>query len=138
MQIGAVAKRCGLSVDAIRFYERNSLLPYPPRTQGGFRQYDESDFETLGFIRRAQGLGFTLKEVRELLELRGSRLQPCAPVRRLLEQKLFQVHRKLADLEELEHELRLALRSCSREMRKRSAHCPLLTKTSPREPGSAK
>ena len=53
MQIGNIAKKVGLSVDAIRFYERNSLLPRAPRTQGGFRTYGESDVETLGFIRRA-------------------------------------------------------------------------------------
>src|SRR5258708_950924 len=57
MQIGAIGKRIGLSVDAIRFYERHALLPQPPRTEGGFRQYDESDVETLGFIRRVQDLG---------------------------------------------------------------------------------
>jgi DNA-binding transcriptional MerR regulator len=57
MQIGTVAKKVGLSVDAIRFYERNALLPRAPRTEGGFRQYGEGDIETLGFIRRAQGLG---------------------------------------------------------------------------------
>src|SRR5439155_15914887 len=85
MQIGAVGKRVGLSVDAIRFYERNALLPRPPRTQGGFRQYSEDDVETLGFIGRAQNIGFTLREVQDLLELRRSRLQPCAPVRRRLE-----------------------------------------------------
>lgn len=91
MQIGAVAKRIGLSVDAIRFYERNSLLSRPPRTQGGFRQYAESDVETLAFIRRVQGLGFKLREIRGLLGLRGSRLQPCAPVRRRLQEKLADV-----------------------------------------------
>ena len=79
MQIGKVGKRVGLSVDAIRFYERNALLPRPPRTQGGFRQFDESDVETLGFIRRVQNLGFTLREIRDLLELRRTRLRPCAP-----------------------------------------------------------
>jgi DNA-binding transcriptional MerR regulator len=67
MQIGTVAKKVGLSVDAIRFHERNALLPRAPRTEGGFRQYGEGDIEMLGFIRRAQGLGFTLDEVRELL-----------------------------------------------------------------------
>jgi len=138
MQIGTVAKKIGLSVDAIRFYYRNSIIRRPPRTQGGFRQYGESDFETLGFIRRVQGLGFTLNEVRELLELRRSRLRPCAPVRCRLEQKLFQVRRKLTELEKLKHELRLALRSCNREMRKRSAHCPLLKETNQRRPESAK
>jgi MerR family transcriptional regulator, copper efflux regulator len=138
MQIGTVAKRIGLSVDAIRFYERNSLLPRPPRTQGGFRQYAENDVETLAFIRRVQGLGFKLSEIRGLLNLRGSRLQPCAPVRRRLEEKLVDVQRKLADLQKLEHELRVALRSCNRELRKRPAHCPILREKSNSRPGSAK
>jgi DNA-binding transcriptional MerR regulator len=129
MQIGTIAKKIGLSVDAIRFYERNYLLPRPPRTEGGFRKYGESDVETLEFIRQVQGLGFTLNEVRELLELRRSRLQPCSPVRRRLEQKVGDVRQKLADLQKLERELRTALRSCMKEMRKRSAHCPLLTET---------
>ncbi len=126
MQIGTVAKRIGLSADAIRFYERKALLPSPPRTSGGFRRYEESDVEMLRFIRRGQALGFTLGEVRELLELRNSRLQPCAPVRLRLEQKLLEVRGKLADLERLERELRSVLRACNREIRKRSAHCPLL------------
>src|SRR5215467_8190848 len=129
MQIGAVAKRIGLSVDAIRFYERNSLLPRQPRTQGGFRQYAESDVETLAFIRRVQGLGFKLSEIRGLLRLRGNRLQPCAPVRRRLQEKLADVHQKLSDLRHLEHELRLAFRSCNKELHKRNAHCPILRDT---------
>ena len=132
MQIGTVAKKVGVSVDAIRFYERRSLLPRPSRTQGGFRQYGEGDVDTIGFIRIAQDLGFALKEVRELLDLRRSRLQPCAPVRRRLEQKLADVRRKLSDLEKLEKELRSALRSCNKEIRKRSAHCPLLSGTDSR------
>ena len=138
MQIGIVGKRVGLSVDAIRFYERNALLPPPPRTQGGFRQYSENDVETLNFIGRVQNLGFTLKEVRELLELRQSRLQPCAPVRRCLDEKLADVQQKVSDLQKLEHELRLALRSCNKELRKRSAHCPILREKSNSRPGSAK
>ena len=135
MQIGAVGKRVGLSVDAIRFYERNALLPRAPRTLGGFRQYSESDVETLNFIGRVQHLGFSLKEVRDLLDLRRSRLQPCAPVRRRLEEKLSDVERKVSDLQKLEHELRLALRSCKKEMRKRSAHCPILSRKSNSGPG---
>ena len=128
MQIGVIAKKTGLSVDAVRFYERNSLLPSPSRTPGGFRQYSDNDVETLEFIRSAQGLGFTLREIHELLELRGNRLQPCAPVRRQLEQKLSQVRQKLADMKKLEHGLRLARRKCNQQIRRRSGHCPLLTK----------
>jgi DNA-binding transcriptional MerR regulator len=138
MQIGVVAKKVGLSVDAIRFYERNALLPRAARTEGGFRQYVDGDIETLGFIRRVQGLGFTLDEVRELLGLRHSRMQPCAPVRRRLEQKLSSVRVKLADLQKLEHELRLALHGCNKEMRKRSAHCPLLREVKPKKPENTK
>jgi DNA-binding transcriptional MerR regulator len=126
MQIGVVAKQVGMSVDAIRFYERNALLPKAARTLGGFRQYGEKDLETLAFIRRVQGLGFKLREIRGLLNLRGSRMQPCAPVRRRLEEKLADVRKKLTDLKKLEQELRLALHSCDRELRNRDVHCPIL------------
>lgn len=136
MQIGLVAKRIGLSVDAIRFYERNGLLPRPPRTEGGFRRYGENDMETLAFVRRVQGLGFKLSEIRGLLCLRGNRLQPCAPVQRRLQEKLADVQQKLSDLRKLEHELRLALRSCHRELRKREAHCPILREKNLRELGN--
>ena len=132
MQIGAVAKKVGLSVDAIRFYERNALLPHPPRTEGGFRQYAEKDIETLAFIRRVQGLGFKLSEIRALLRLRGNRVQPCAPVRRRLQRKLADVQQKRADLAKLEHELRLALRTCDNELRKQGTHCPVLMGGRPR------
>jgi MerR family transcriptional regulator, copper efflux regulator len=129
MHIGSVAKKMGLTPDAIRFYERNALLPRAPRTPGGFRQYGDADVEALGFIRQVQGLGFTLKEVREFLELRRNRLQPCAPVGRRLEKKLLQVRRKLHDLQKLEHELQMAFRTCKKEVRKRNAPCPLLRGT---------
>ena len=131
MQIGIVAKRIGLSVDAIRFYERNGLLPRPPRTEGGFRRYGENDVETLAFVRRVQCLGFKLSEIRGLLRLRGNRVQPCAPVQRRLQEKLADVQRRLSDLHKLEHELRLALRSCNKELRKRDAHCPILSESNP-------
>src|SRR5246500_3573719 len=137
MQIGIVAKKIGLSVDAIRFYERNSLLPRAARTQGGFRRYGDKDVETLAFIRRVQGLGFKLSEIRSLLNLRGSSFQPCAPVRRRLQAKLADVRKKLADLQRLEHELRLALRSCNKALRDQPAHCPILRERNVRKPESA-
>ncbi len=126
MHIGGVAKRIGLTPDAIRFYERTALLPRPSRTAGGFRQYADADVETLRFIRQAQSLGFTLKEVRDLLALRGSHLQPCAPVCLRLQKKLLQVSRKLSDLQTLQHELQTALRACKKELHRKNARCPLL------------
>lgn len=136
MQIGTVAKKVGVSVDAVRFYERNGLLPRPPRTEGGFRRYAECDIETLAFVRRVQGLGFKLREIRGLLRLRGNRLQPCAPVKRRLEEKLADVKTKLSHLQRLQHELRLALRSCNQELHKRNAHCPILRDRDLRSTGS--
>src|SRR5215470_17547203 len=112
MHIGSVAKKMGLTPDAIRFYERNSLLPRASRTQGGFRQYGETDIETLTFIRRAQSLGFKLREIRSLLDLRRGRVRPCAQVRGRLQTKLDDVRTKLADLKQLERELLAALHSC--------------------------
>jgi DNA-binding transcriptional MerR regulator len=137
MHIGKVAKKTGLTRDAIRFYERNALLPRPLRTAGGFRQYADADVETLAFIPQVQGLGFTLKEVHELLELRRSRLQPCAPVRRRLEQKLSQLRAKLKNLQNLEHELRAALRACNRKLRNKSMRCPLLSGSGGQKPARA-
>jgi DNA-binding transcriptional MerR regulator len=138
MHIGGVAKRIGLTPDAIRFYERSALLPRPTRTAGGFRQYTENDIETLEFIRRAQSLGFTLREVAELLELRRRQLQPCAPVRRRLEHKLVQVRRKMANLRTLERELKVALRDCNPGLRGHSARCPLLSRSTWHKPEKAK
>jgi MerR family mercuric resistance operon transcriptional regulator len=126
MHIGSVAKRIGVTTDAIRFYERNALLRRPPRSAGGFRQYGEGDIETLAFIRRVQTLGFKLSEIRGLLSLRASRLQPCEPVRTRIQAKLADVRRKFADLRKLERELRAALRSCDQALRRPSPHCPIL------------
>jgi len=91
MQIGIVAKKIGLSVDAIRFYERNALVPHASRTAGGFRRFGESEIETLPFIRRVQGLGFARRgpgipgaetEPRAAMcsgtEATGTKAQPCA------------------------------------------------------------
>jgi MerR family copper efflux transcriptional regulator len=138
MQIGLVAKKIGLSVDAIRFYERSELLPCPPRSEGGFRQYEETDVETLAFIRRVQGLGFKLSEIRALLDLRRDRLQPCAPVRKRLEEKLADVQHKLANLRKLKHDLKSALKICDTELSKKKAHCPILSDTSLRKPRATK
>jgi DNA-binding transcriptional MerR regulator len=126
MYIGSMAKKVGLSPDAIRFYERKNLLPGPPRTLGGFREYAEMHIETLEFIRRVQGLGFTLREIRELLDLRR-RSRPCAMVHRRLQQKLLDVRRKREALRILENELYAAVRGCEKQLHKRSKRCPLLS-----------
>lgn len=126
MHIGGVAKRAGVSVDAIRFYERCGILAKPPRTEGGFRVYFPEDVTTIRFLRRTQALGFSLPQIRELLSLGQSSHRPCAPVRDRLRRKLADVRAKIRELHQLERSLRGALRRCERQLRKHSLCCPLL------------
>ncbi|MGH9730887.1 MAG: MerR family DNA-binding protein [Candidatus Acidiferrales bacterium] len=126
MFIGRVAKRVGLSVDAIRFYERHEILTRARRSEGGFRLYTDQDVEALLFVRRAQRLGFSLPQIRELFALSGKRGRACAAVRERLQRKLSDVRAKLRELKHLDGELRIALRHCERELRKRASHCPLI------------
>jgi DNA-binding transcriptional MerR regulator len=97
-KIGTVAKRTGLSIDAIRFYEKEGLLKTPLRSEGGFRLFQEKDIEDLHLIRNRQTLGFSLDEIRDLLSLRSRISTPCAEVQKLLERKLIAVQRKIAEL----------------------------------------
>jgi len=130
MQIGEVAKRTSLTVDAIRFYEKRKLLPKPPRSAGRFRLYGDSTVERLHFIQQMQGLGFSLREVGELIQLRERRVDACESVRELLNTKLTDVRAKLQDLRHLEQELETDLRKCNSELNHRRRHaacaCPVL------------
>lgn len=124
MQIGEVAKLTTLTVDAIRFYERRALLPKVPRTAGRFRLYTDDDVVRLSFVKQMQGLGFSLREIRQLLDLRERRLDACDEVRDLVKMKLEKVRSKIRELEQLERELASDLRKCNRELKHRESHAP--------------
>jgi DNA-binding transcriptional MerR regulator len=124
MQIGEVAKLTALTIDAIRFYERRSLLPKAARTAGRFRLYTNSDVERLDFIKTMQDLGFSLQEIKQLLELRERRLDACDEVSGLLKAKLISVRSKITELQKLETELAADLRKCGRELKHRARHAP--------------
>jgi MerR family transcriptional regulator, mercuric resistance operon regulatory protein len=130
MRIGAVAKRTALTVDAIRFYERRKLLPKADRSVGRFRLYTEGTVERLRFIQQMQELGFSLREVGELIQLRERKVEACESVRQLLTEKLVDVRAKMRELRRLERELEADFRKCSRELnhRRRGAPspCPVL------------
>ena len=134
LQIGDVARLTTLSVDAIRFYERSCLLPQAPRTAGRFRLYAQQDVARLGFIKQMQGLGFSLREVRQLLDLREHSMESCPEVRNLLRTKLENVRSKIQGLKQLEEHLMLDLRKCNGELKARRIRapkgCPVLIKGS--------
>jgi DNA-binding transcriptional MerR regulator len=133
IQIGEAAERAALSIDAIRFYERRALLPKAPRTNGRFRLYTANDVARLTFIKEMQGLGFSLQEIKQLLELRERR-DACREVRDLLNAKIAKVRSKVRELQKLERDLVLDLRKCNRELqhRQKSAPraCPVLSSSS--------
>jgi DNA-binding transcriptional MerR regulator len=137
IQIGRVSEQTGLSVDAIRFYEKQRLLDRPPRTEGGFRLFSAHDIRRIQFIRRAQHLGFSLPEIRELLVLQRDEGEACSHVRDLLRAKVGRVREKIRELGILEEQLAKSLRKCERKLKAvgNSHHdgCPVLQAISHRE-----
>lgn len=129
LQIGQVAQRTGLSVDAIRFYEKTGLLPRPARSSGGYRLYREHEVVDLEFIQKAQQLGFSLNEIRELFAIQRHPDEACAHVRDLIAQKLIVVRSKINELRALETGLANALKQCTKALQKPTSNqrcCPVL------------
>jgi DNA-binding transcriptional MerR regulator len=133
-KIGQVAQETGLTIDTIRFYEKQGLLKQSVRTEGGFRLFGNNEIETLKFVRKAQNLGFSLSEIRELLILRADHVPACSHVEELLKQKLAGVEQKIEELRKLEQSLKAALRKCKRALRTAAlGHedcCPVLEEIS--------
>lgn len=128
-QIGELAKRTALTIDAIRFYERRKLLPPPPRSTGRFRLYTPDDIERLRFVRRMQHLGFSLEEIKQLMSIRADKAHACAAVQQFLKTKLAEVTVKVRELQQLEAELKADLRKCNRALKQqcgRACSCPVL------------
>ena len=112
---GELARRTGVNLETIRYFERVGILAAPPRTEGGHRIYDDTHVRTLGFVRRARNLGFTPEEVRAILDLGGPGRAPCAEVREIAAHHLEQVRSKIADLMEIERLLATTIKRCSGE-----------------------
>lgn len=112
MHIGQLARQAGVPIDTVRYYERNGLLPPPPRRESGYRDYPSQDIARLRFVRRAKALGFTLNEIRELLALSRHRDEDMADFRAAAAAKLADIERKLAELARVREGLRTLLGEC--------------------------
>ncbi len=124
LTIGRVAGQAGVGVETVRFYERQGLLEEPPRRQSGYREYGEDTVARLRFIRGAKQLGFTLKEIKELLALRHDPSAPCSDLKQRAEAKITDIEIKIRSLQKMKKALVKLAAACSGQGT--SAECPLL------------
>jgi MerR family mercuric resistance operon transcriptional regulator len=123
--IGAVAKMSETSIDTIRFYEKNGLIPPPSRRESGYREYPGETVARLAFIRNAKELGFTLSEIREMLDLRTTPGTPCQSVQKLAEDKIRVATEKIERLIRIRAALETLVEAC-RAPDHPTSDCPIL------------
>lgn len=112
LTIGQVARQAEIGVETVRFYEREGLLEPPLRRQSGYRQFEPDVVDRIRFIKRSQQLGFTLREVKELLVLRFNPLATRGEVRDAAIVKLADIDQRIADLEQMKQALEPLIDSC--------------------------
>ena len=112
--IGRLSKLTGASRDALRFYEREGLIPAPARTESGYREYGSEDVQRIRFIHEAQKIGFTLDDIRELLSLQpASTVDECERVKARIQKRIDVIDGKLAELQAFRDRLGESLSRCS-------------------------
>ncbi|VFQ43487.1 MerR family transcriptional regulator [Desulfoluna butyratoxydans] len=124
LTIGALAKSAGVGVETIRFYERQGLIEQPQRPVGGFRHYPQDVVMRVRFIRRAKELGFSLKEIGELLDLALDPMQSCSEVKRRAEAKVSDIDRKIEALAKIKEELSRLVVACGTQNQPQG--CPII------------
>lgn len=112
LTIGRLAKATGVGIDTVRYYERNGLLPEPPRQLSGYRAYREEDVQRLRFIRRAKQLGFSLEEIRGLLELSAQNEQGVPGVHATAAARLAELDARINELQRVRDGLRQLVDAC--------------------------
>lgn len=124
LTIGKLASASGVSVETIRFYERKGILKQP-RKQGAFRYYPDEYITRVQFIKRSQELGFTLKESKELLDLRIKNQSKCSDVLSKTEEKITEIDQKIKDLKQMKKSLQ-GLANCCEDTSLPLSECPIL------------
>ncbi|WP_296713120.1 helix-turn-helix domain-containing protein [Rhodoblastus sp.] len=112
MNIGELARAAATKVETIRYYERIGLLPAPPRTAGNYREYCATHLMRLIFTRRGRDLGFSIEQIRALLDLANQKNRSCKAVAVIAREHLAEVKRKLADLTAMQQELETIIGQC--------------------------
>jgi len=124
LTIGEVAKRSGIGLETVRFYERKGLIEEPPRTDSGYRQYPAAVVARLRFIKRAKELGFSLKEILELLSLRVDPDTTSADIKKRADLKILDIDQKISTLQKMKRALTKLSASCTGSGP--ASDCPIL------------
>jgi DNA-binding transcriptional MerR regulator len=109
LKIGEVSKHSGIGIEALRFYEKSGLLDKPKRTDSGYRMYDAKVLERLAFIKQAQVLGFSLEEIKRIIDEKRVGQNPCAEVRELVRQRLQELDERMQEMQRYRQELAATL-----------------------------
>ncbi len=123
LKTGEVAEQAGVNVETLRFYEREGILPEPPRRASGYREYPPETVDLIRFIKRAQELGFSLREVKDLLSLRKVPRRASKKASRLVETKLNEIDDKIRDLKAIRGALNELNCACHQ---RESSSCPII------------
>jgi|SRR5712691_104448 MerR family mercuric resistance operon transcriptional regulator len=124
LTVGEVAKRAAVHIETLRYYERQGLVARPPRSRSNYRLYPEETVQRIQFIKRAQQLGFSLKEIRELLALRATPQIQCADVRERALAKIREIEHKVRTLQAMHTALTRLVAACAGQGH--IADCPIL------------
>ena len=136
LTIGKVAKAANVHVETLRYYERRGLVPKPPRSLSLYRHYPESTVRRVRFVRHAQALGFSLREIRELLSLRAAPTARCADVKRRADIKLRDIEEKIRALQAMHRALKRLVSQCDGKLP--ASECPILESLNDESPHDVK
>lgn len=121
---GEVAKLSNVGIETVRFYEQEGLIPKPRRSDAGYRQYPSDAIKRIQFIKHAKDLGFSLKEITELLSLRVNAKKTCGDVRKIAEGKMQEIESKIRHLKKIKRALNTLAESC--RGKGPTSECPIL------------
>jgi MerR family copper efflux transcriptional regulator len=134
LKIGEVSRLSGIGIEALRFYEKSGLLHRPARTGSGYRLYHRDVLERLAFIKRAQVLGFSLDEVKQIIAESAAGQSPCRGVRQIVRQRLSELDERMAQMKQYRKELAAALEEWEQVEESKGHVCGLIEKTNIEHP----
>ena len=133
-RIGEVARRSGVAIETLRFYEKSGLIEPDGRTHSGYRLYDNNVFERLSFIKKAQSIGFRLEEIARIIDESCAGKRPCKDVRQMAAEKLGELERRIKELQRYRRELKETLAAWEHEGERDGYICGLIEGLEPGKP----